>query len=43
MDHCFSTDDKFRVFENYGLIYGATLNQSNVVDNNNKFYIIQLI
>ena len=31
------------VVEHKGVIYAATLNQSNIANNNNKFYIIQII
>lgn len=33
----------YRVFQDGGKIYSATLNQSNLVDNNNKFYIVQIL
>ena len=32
-----------RVLEHNGVIYAATLNQSNIANNNNKFYILQII
>ncbi|XP_031472837.1 poly [ADP-ribose] polymerase 2 [Nymphaea colorata] len=35
--------DAYRVFQNGGKIYSATLNQSNLDHNNNKFYIIQIL
>lgn len=35
--------DSYRVFQNNGKIYSATLNQSNLDHNNNKFYIIQVL
>jgi len=43
-------DDKFpldkaqyHVLEHQGKVYSATLNQTNVSNNNNKFYIIQVL
>lgn len=35
--------DSFRVFQDGGKTYSATLNQSNLDQNNNKFYIIQIL
>lgn len=35
--------DSYRVFQDGGKTYSATLNQSNLSDNNNKFYIIQVL
>lgn len=35
--------DKFRVFKDSTKTYSATLNQSNLDANNNKFYIIQIL
>jgi hypothetical protein len=32
--------ENYRVLQKYGVIYSATLNQSNVDKNNNKFYMI---
>jgi poly [ADP-ribose] polymerase 2/3/4 len=34
---------KFHVLEHQGKVYSATLNQTNVSNNNNKFYIIQIL
>ena len=35
--------DSYRVLQDGGKTYSATLNQSNLQDNNNKFYIIQIL
>lgn len=35
--------DSYRVFQDGGKSYSATLNQSNLDHNNNKFYIIQIL
>ena len=35
--------DNYRVLQDAGKSYSATLNQSNLSDNNNKFYIIQIL
>lgn len=35
--------ESYRVFQDGGKTYSATLNQSNLQDNNNKFYIIQIL
>ena len=35
--------DSFRVLQDGGKSYSATLNQSNLDANNNKFYIIQVL
>lgn len=35
--------DDFRVHQDSNRVYSATLNQSNLNDNNNKFYIIQVL
>ena len=33
----------FHVFDQGGKVYSATLNQTSVENNNNKFYILQVI
>ncbi len=33
----------FKVYEQGGKTYAATLNQSNIQNNNNKFYILQIL
>lgn len=43
VDPHFPNAGKFRVVEKDGTIYAATLNQSNISANNNKFYILQII
>ena len=35
--------DSYRVFQDGGKTFAATLNQSNIGNNNNKFYIIQIL
>lgn len=43
MDALVPNKDSYRVFQDGGKTYSATLNQSNLSDNNNKFYIIQVL
>jgi poly [ADP-ribose] polymerase len=43
VDAHFTKLDKSRVVEKDGVVYSATLNQSNVVKNNNKFYVMQIL
>ena len=43
VDSQFPRANQCKVVEKDGVIYAATLNQSNVVHNNNKFYILQLL
>jgi hypothetical protein len=41
IDDYFTLDKaKFHVLEHQGKVFSATLNQTNVSNNNNKFYII---
>jgi poly [ADP-ribose] polymerase len=42
-DHFPNNKDQFHVLETQGKIYSATLNQTNVSNNNNKFYILQIL
>lgn len=35
--------DQYRVFQDGGKSYSATLNQANMDHNNNKFYIVQIL
>ena len=35
--------DQFRVFQENGKSYAATMNQANMDQNNNKFYIVQVL
>ena len=35
--------EDYHVLQHNGKVYSATLNQTNVVHNNNKFYIIQIL
>lgn len=43
VDSHFPRASQSKVAEKDGVVYAATLNQSNVVHNNNKFYILQII
>lgn len=43
VDSLVPNKDSYRVFQDGGKIYSATLNQSNLDANNNKFYIIQVL
>lgn len=43
VDSLVPNKDSYRVFQDSGKIYSATLNQSNLGANNNKFYIIQIL
>lgn len=43
MDQYVSIRDKVKVYVKDGSTFAATLNQSNVQNNNNKFYIIQVL
>lgn len=43
IDPHFSRATEGKVLENKGIVYAATLNQSNIANNNNKFYILQII
>lgn len=43
VDTYFSKVGQSKVFQKDGVIYAATLNQSNVAQNNNKFYILQIL
>jgi poly [ADP-ribose] polymerase len=42
-DHVPLNKADWHVLEHQGRIYSATLNQTNVLNNNNKFYIIQIL
>jgi hypothetical protein len=33
----------YHVFEEQGKVYAATLNQTKVMTNNNKFYVLQIL
>ena len=43
VDQFVPSKDSYRVFQDGGRSYAATLNQSNLDANNNKFYIIQIL
>lgn len=43
VDSLVPNKDNYRVFQEGGKSYSATLNQSNLDGNNNKFYIIQIL
>ena len=43
VDPYFSKQSQGVVVEHGGVTYASTLNQSNIANNNNKFYIIQII
>lgn len=43
VDDFFHSKDKTHVLEYDGKVYSATLNQSNMMQNNNKYYIIQVL
>lgn len=43
VDQYFSKAATFKVYADKDKIYAATLNQSNIDNNNNKFYIIQIL
>ena len=43
VDPHFTRAGEGKVLEYNGVIYASTLNQSNIANNNNKFYIIQVI
>ena len=40
--HVYQASDYY-VYEENGKVYSATLNQSNIQANNNKFYILQIL
>ena len=42
-DHFPLNKADYHVLENPSKIYSATLNQTNVMNNNNKFYILQIL
>jgi poly [ADP-ribose] polymerase len=42
-DHFPLNKADYHVLEYMGKVYSATLNQTNVTNNNNKFYIIQVL
>lgn len=43
VDHNFSKFNECHVFEMGGCFYNATLTQSNIVRDDNKFFIIQIL
>lgn len=43
VDQYFSRAAHFKVYTTPDKIYAATLNQSNINNNNNKFYILQIL
>lgn len=43
VDQHFSKAASFKVYTDNDMIYAATLNQSNINNNNNKFYILQIL
>ena len=43
VDSLVPSKDSYRVLQDGGKTYAATLNQSNLGANNNKFYIIQVL
>jgi poly [ADP-ribose] polymerase len=43
VDSLVQNKDSYRVYQEAGKIYSATLNQANLDQNNNKFYIIQVL
>jgi poly [ADP-ribose] polymerase len=43
VDSLVPNKDAYRVFQESTKTYSATLNQSNLDQNNNKFYIIQIL
>jgi poly [ADP-ribose] polymerase len=44
VDHLFSMLDTYKVYtDKDNKMYAATLNQSNISNNNNKFYILQIL
>ena len=42
-EHCTLKHATHRVLQQGGKAYSATLNQTSVTNNNNKFYIIQIV
>lgn len=43
VDSLVPNKDQYRVFQEGGKSYSATLNQANMDHNNNKFYIVQVL
>lgn len=43
VDAHYTKASQSKVVEKDGVVYAATLNQSNVTQNNNKFYIMQVL
>ena len=43
VDPHFTRAGEGKVLEHNGVVYASTLNQSNIANNNNKFYILQII
>ena len=43
VDEFFPNRDRYEVYTEAGKNYATTLNQSNIGNNNNKFYILQIL
>lgn len=43
VDPHFTKLSQSKVVEKDGVVYSSTLNQSNVAQNNNKFYLLQIL
>lgn len=43
VDQHFFDQTHYKVYSQGGIIYAKTLNQSNLQNNNNKFYILQIL
>jgi hypothetical protein len=43
VDQYFSLASSFKVVVHNGVTWAKTLNQSNIQNNNNKFYILQIL
>ena len=43
VDPHFTRAAEGKILEHNGVVYASTLNQSNIANNNNKFYILQII
>lgn len=43
VDSHFTRAGEGTILEHNGIVYASTLNQSNIANNNNKFYILQII
>ena len=42
-EHCHLKPTNHHILEHEGKVYSATLNQTSVANNNNKYYILQII